>query len=49
MSAQQSNVNERLARLELVMELVPDIVKSTRSALKVLGDVATAVDDLAAG
>ena len=37
MSEQQNNVNARLARLELVMELVPDIVKSTRSALKGAG------------
>lgn len=43
------NMNERLARLELVAELVPDMLKSTRSALKVLGDMAVAVDKLAAG
>ena len=49
MSEQPDNVNERLARLELVAELVPDVLKSTRSALKVLGDMAAAVDNLAAG
>ncbi len=43
------NMNERLARLELVAELVPDMLKSTRSVLKVLGDMAVAVDNLAAG
>lgn len=49
MYEQPDNVNERLARLKLVAELVPDVVKSTRSALKVLGDMAAAVDNLAAG
>ena len=49
MSEQPDNMNERLARLEWVVELVLDVVKSTRSALKVLGDMAAAVDNLAAG
>lgn len=49
MSEQRNNMNERLVRLELVAELVPDVVKSTRSALKILGDMAAAVDDLAVG
>ena len=49
MSEQPDNVNERLARLELVAELVPDVLKSTRLVLKVLGDMAVAVDNLAAG
>ncbi len=49
MSKQQNNVNERLVCLELVAELVPDVVKSTRSALMILSGMATAVDDLAAG
>ena len=49
MHEQQNSVNERLARLELVAGMVPAVVKSTRSALKVLGDMVTAVDNLVAG
>ena len=49
MYEEADNVNQRLARLELVAELVPDVVRSTRSALKVLGDMDAAVDNLVAG
>ena len=42
-----SDVNTRLARLERVVALVPDVVQSTRTALGVLGDMAEAVDGLA--
>lgn len=41
-----SDVNTRLARLERVVALVPDVVHSTRTALGVLGDMAGAVDGL---
>ena len=46
-SKQPPDVNERLARLELIVELVPDVVKSTRALLRVLGDMTKAVDNLA--
>ena len=49
MYEEADNVNQRLARLELVAELVPDVARSTRSALKVLGDMDAAVDNLVAG
>ncbi len=43
-----SDVNTRLARLERVAALMPDVAQSTRTALRVLGDMAEAVDGLAA-
>ena len=49
MYEQPDNVNERLARLKLVAKLVADVVKATRSALKIPGDIAAAVDNLADG
>ncbi len=49
MYEEADSVNQRQARLELVAELVPDVVRSTWSALKVLGDMAAAVDNLVAG
>ena len=42
-----SDLNTRLARLERVVALVPDMVQSTRTALGVLGNMAEAVDGLA--
>jgi len=49
MYEQPDNVNERLVRLKLVVKLVPDMVKATQSALKVLGDITAVVDNLAGG
>ncbi len=46
-SPSSSDVNTRLARLEQVVALVPDVVHSTCTALGVLGDMAGAVDGLA--
>ena len=48
-SEQRPDVNERLDRLELIVELVPDVVKATRALLRVLGDMAEAMDSLAQG
>lgn len=48
-SEQPPDVNERLARLELIVELVPDVVKATCAWLRVLGDMAEAMDSLAQG
>ena len=48
-SEQPPDVNERLARLELIVELAPDVVKATRALLRVLGDMAEAMDSLAQG
>ncbi len=49
MYEQPDNVIERLARLKLVAKLVADVVKATRSALKIPGDIAAAVDNLVEG
>ena len=48
-SEQPPDVYERLARLELIVELVPDVVKATRALLGVLGDMAEAMDSLVQG
>ena len=49
MYEQPDNVNERLTRLKLVAKLVADVVKATRSALKIPGDIAAAVDNWVEG